>query len=100
MKRLGWEGFQIFLFPLYYESFKCNDPSTYGNYKTFPSDQKNAQDFSLLLADLRQKGNSVAAKLNWPVVEALQKAFVENDAVFNKRCITKYRLSLKRKLEE
>ena len=44
--------------------------------------------------------NSVAAKLNLPVVEALQIASVENDAVFHKRCITKYGPNLKRKLEE
>ena len=44
--------------------------------------------------------NSVAAKLNLPVVEELQKAFVENDAVFHKRCITKYGPNIKAKLEE
>ena len=44
--------------------------------------------------------NSVAARLNLPVVEALQKAFVENDAVFHKRCITKYGPNLKARLEE
>ena len=61
---------------------------------------KNAQDFGLLPADLRQKVKSVATKLNLPVVEALQKAFVENDEVFHKRCITKYGTNPKRKLEE
>ena len=54
----------------------------------FPSDLKNAQDFGLIPADLRQKVNNVAAKFNLPVVEALQKVFVENDAIFHKRCIT------------
>ena len=44
--------------------------------------------------------NSVAAKLNLPVVQALQIASVENDTVFHKRCITKYGPKLKRKLEE
>ena len=67
--------------------FKRDDPSMYGSYKTFPSDLKNAQYFGLLPADLRQKVNSAAAKLNLPMVEALLKAFVENDAVFHKRCI-------------
>ena len=43
--------------------------------------------------------DSVAAKLNLPVVEALQKAFVENDAIFHKRCITKNGPNLKRKLQ-
>ena len=87
------------LFPFYYR-FKRDDPSTYRSYKTFPSDLKNAQDFGLLPADLRQKVNSVAAKKNLPVVEALQKAFVENDVVFHKRYITKYGPNRKRKLEE
>ena len=87
------------LFPLYY-SFKRDDPSMYGSYKTFLSHLKNAQDFGLLPADMRQKVNSVAANLNLPVVEALQKVFLENDAVFCKKCITKYGPNLKRKLEE
>ena len=44
--------------------------------------------------------NSVAAKLNLPVAEELQKAFVGNDAVSHKRCTTKYVPNLKTKLEE
>ena len=71
----------------------------YGNYKRFPSGLKNAQDFGLLSADLRQKVSSVAARLNLPIVEALQKAFVEN-VVFHKRCITEYGPNQKVKLEE
>ena len=82
------------LFPLHY------DPSTYDSYKTFPSDLKNAQDFGFLPSDLRQKVNSVAAKLNLPVVGALRKASVVNDAVYHKRCMTEYGPNLKRKLEE
>ena len=66
----------------------------------FQSNLENAQDFGLLPPDLRQKVNSVAAKLNLPVVKTLQKAFVENDAVFHNRCITKYGPNLKRKLKE
>ena len=68
--------------------------------KAFPSDLKNAQDFGSLSADLRQKVNSVAATLNFSVVETLQKVFVENDAVFHERCITKCGPNLKGKLEE
>ena len=104
MKHLGWEEFQIQDWSSYYflfiTGFKRDDPSTYGNYKTFPSDLKNAQNFGLLPTDLRQKVNSVAPKLNLPVAEALQKSFVENDAVFHKKCISKYGPKLKRKLEE
>ena len=44
--------------------------------------------------------NSVAATLNFSVVETLQKVFVENDAVFHERCITKCGPNLKGKLEE
>ena len=44
--------------------------------------------------------NSIGAKLNFPVVEALQKVFVENDTVFHNRYITKYGSNPKRKLEE
>ena len=44
--------------------------------------------------------NSIPAKLNLPVVEGLQKAFVENDAIFHKRYIIKYGPNLKRKMQE
>ena len=44
--------------------------------------------------------NSVAATLNFSVVETLQKVFVENDAVFHERCITKCGPNLKGKLAE
>ena len=44
--------------------------------------------------------NSVTARLNLPVVEALQTTFVKNNAVFHKRCLTKYGPNLKAKLEE
>ena len=44
--------------------------------------------------------NSLAARLNLPVVGTLQKVFVKNDAVFHKRCIAKYGPNLKAKLEE
>ena len=47
-----------------------------------------------------QKVNSIPAKLNLPVLEGLQKAFVENDAIFHKKSIIKYRPNLERKLEE
>ena len=57
----------------------------YGSYKMLPSDLKNAQDFGFLPANLKQRVDSIAAKLNLPVVEALEKAFMENDAVFHKR---------------
>ena len=57
----------------------------YDNYKTFPSDLKNAQDFGLLPVNLRQQVNSVAANLNLSVLKALKNASVDNDAVFHKR---------------
>ena len=96
----GFRGiYYIYYFPLI-TGFKRDYPSTYGSYKTFPFDLKNAQDFGLLPAVLRQKVNSVAGKLSLSVVEALQKVFVENNAVFHKRCITKYGPNLKKKLEE
>ena len=44
--------------------------------------------------------NSIPAKLNLPVLEGLQKAFVENDPILQKRYIIKYGPNLKRKLEE
>ena len=89
-----------YLLFLFFAGFKRNNPSTYGSYNSFPSNLKNAQDFGLLPADLRQKVNSVATMLNLPVVEGLQKVFVENDAVFHKRCIIKYQPILKVKVEE
>ena len=50
----------------------------------------------ILPADLRQKVNSGAAKLNLPVAEALQKAFVEKNAVFHNKSISKYGPNLKK----
>ena len=44
--------------------------------------------------------DTVTVRLNVPVVEALQKTFVKNNAVFHKRCITKYGPNLKAKVEE
>ena len=44
--------------------------------------------------------DTVTVRLNLPVVEALQKTFVKNNAVLHKRCITKYGPNLKAKLEE
>ena len=54
----------------------------------------------ILPTDLRQKVNSGAAKLNLPVAEALQKAFVEKNAVFHKKSISKYRPNLKKTIEK
>ena len=73
------------------KGFHAGDPETYGTYRTISNCLKEWWEAECLTVELRQKVLNLNSELLGLLVnQALQRALVENKAIFHKKCITKY----------
>ena len=72
------------------KDFDATKPETYGTYKSFPPNLKKAIEVGALPTVLKGKVTKIIGQSSLSSEEALQQAFVENKAIFHKKCIVKY----------
>ena len=91
----------VLIKPYARRDFLASNPETHGTYKSFPPNLMQAYKINVLSPALKSKVERIISKSSATPEESLQWAFVENKAVFHKKCLIKYDEGhLKRLLEK
>ena len=78
------------VYGLYLIGFKADDSVTYGTHRSLPVNVIDAWQLGRLSSDMTRRVENIIKRSAQPTEQALEQVFVQNKAVFHKKCLSKY----------